>query len=435
MALAYHVSAQNGSANNSGSSEAMIVSGTDAITGGAIVALPAGTDLSGVNQGSSHDTIRIAGRTDGIHETDIFEITAVDDANDHVTVSPSPGAAGNQDWTIGGAFDTPQKAADCVNPGDTIWIKADGEYLPNGAPIISLKTKGTLAQHIVIEGYRDTKGDATAFFEANPQAWPSDPRFDEYRACLNCSSTSYAAISKGSLSWGLNYVIRNIQTQNRAEGPASEVSRDVLFVNCAGRNNFIDLYASDHCVLVNCLFDSFMLYGIYGPVDVLASDFVNGAGTPFAGLGSLQFCRLLNNDGHGVDTSFTLNPVVVHCTIVGSETAKANGQAGFHFSAYSALAANNIIHNYAVGVKAYEQAGPTIALRNNLITGCTANYENVPPGVGDVIADDPKFVDPVNGDYRLRSISPAIDRALRSGDIGAEQRPGNHHGLLRMGAG
>ncbi len=435
MALVYHVSAQNGSANNSGSSESMIVSGTGAITDGtATVQLPVGTNLSGVNQGAGHDTIRIAARGDGIHGTDIFEITDVDDPNDRLTVTPAPGVGSDQAWTIGGAFATPQKAADCVDPGDTIWIKGDGDYLPNGAPIITLKTKGTIAQPIVVEGYRQTKGGATAFFQANAHIWPSDARFDDYRVRLDCDGTSYAGISKGSLSWQLYYVFRNVQVQNRANGQAIDISA-AMFVNCAGRNNFVDLYASDPCLALNCLFDGFMIQGAYGPVDALGCEFINGAGTPYTGAGLLQFCRLLNNDNHAVNTSSMSNPPVIHCTIVGSETAKASGKAGLFFSAQSALAANNIIHNYAIGVKAYEAAGPIVVLRNNLITSCTVSYENVAPGVGDVIADDPGFVDAANGDYRLRSISPAIGRAWPSGDIGAEQRPGNNHGLLRMGAG
>jgi len=430
MALAYHVSSQSGSANNSGSSESVIVSGIEAETTAGSDVVTLDEDPTSVTAG---DTIRIAERTDGIHGTDIFEI--IDVGSFQVRVSPTPAvSASGLTWTIGGAFASPQKAADCVDPGDTIWIKDDGDYLPNGAPIITLKTKGTIAQPIVVEGYRQTKGDATAFFQANTHIWPSDARFDDYRVCLDCNGTSYAGISKGSLSWQLNYVFRNVQAQNRAGGQAIDIA-GAVFVNCAGRNNFVDLYASDPCLALNCLFDGFTIQGAYGPVDALGCEFINGAGTPYTGAGLLQFCRLLNNDNHAVNTSSMSNPRVIHCTIVGSDAAKASGKAGLFFSAQSALAANNIIHNYAIGVKAYEEAGPTIALRNNLITNCTTNYENVPPGVGDVIADDPAFVDPANGDYRLRSISPAIDRALRSGDIGAEQRPGNHHGLLRMGAG
>ncbi len=429
MAIEYHVSTL-ASDEHSGSSESVVVSGAEAETNAGFDTVFLDEDPTSVMAG---DTIRIAGRTDGIHGTDIFEI--IDVGSFQVRVSPTPTVtASGLTWAIGGAFATPQKAADCVNPGDTIWIKADGDYLPNGAPIITLKTKGTIAQPIVVEGYRQTKGDATAFFQANPHIWPSDARFDDYRVCLDCNGTSYVAISKGSLSWQLNYVFRNVQAQNRANGQAIDIA-GAVFVNYAGRNNFVDLYASDPCLALNCLFDGFTIQGAYGPVDALGCEFINGAGTPYTGAGLLQFCRLLNNDGDGVNTSSMSNPRVIHCTIVGSDTAKASGKAGLYFSAQSALAANNIIHNYAVGVKAYEAAGLNTTLRSNLITSCTANYENVAPGVGDVIADDPKFVDPANGDYRLRSISPAIGRAWPSGDIGAEQRPGNHHGLLRMGAG
>ena len=79
MSIEYHISTL-GSDDNSGSSESVIIGGTGAATdGSSTVQLPAGTNLSAVNQGVSHDTVRIAGRSDGVHGTDIFEITAIDE--------------------------------------------------------------------------------------------------------------------------------------------------------------------------------------------------------------------------------------------------------------------------------------------------------------------------------------------------------------------
>lgn len=69
--------------------------GANAVTNGTATVAVAGSDLSKVRVG---DLLQIVGRTDGVDATAFFEITAVDDGADTVSVTPSPGAAAAQTW-------------------------------------------------------------------------------------------------------------------------------------------------------------------------------------------------------------------------------------------------------------------------------------------------------------------------------------------------
>lgn len=440
MTLAYYVSTQ-GSDVNSGSAESVIGAGIGAATdGSATVQLPGGTNLAGVNQGK-HDTVRLAGRSDGLHGTDLFEIMMVDDANDRLAVSPSPGVGSNQSWIIGGAFATPQRAADVVDPSGTIWIKADGDYLPDGGPIIQLKQAGSGISPIFIEGYVDTPGDATAWFNAHPWLRPSDPLCTPYRARLNCNNEGQPAITQGTLSGKLHYVLRNLDAVNQNGGQTIMVDNAVTLFNVAIRDSLVGLYcggttANGPVLAVNGLFEGISLYGASGGIDAIGCEFINGDGTAYTGLGKLLFCRLINNHGTGISINFATDAVIAHCTILGSSLALGRDETGIALSSTGqALVLNNIVASYGVGIEAATPSGPVLAVHHNLIAACPTSYRNVTLGVGNLVADDPGFVDGVGGDCRLRVTSPAVHQAWPSGDLGAWQRLSGHHGLLRLGAG
>ena len=118
----YYVDPLNGANTNGGSSTgSAIASGTFGSTNGtSTVDLSGDTpNLSGVSVG---DTIRLSAETGGKGggASDIFEITAVDDGLDTVTVTPTPGTNSGQTWAIGGAWATLQKAADTAIAGDEV---------------------------------------------------------------------------------------------------------------------------------------------------------------------------------------------------------------------------------------------------------------------------------------------------------------------------
>ncbi|MGE3778420.1 MAG: peptidylprolyl isomerase, partial [Pirellulaceae bacterium] len=78
-----------------------VVSGSSGVVtqGNTVIQLPAGTDLSQVQVGYR---IRLTGRTDGLSDTDMFNISAVNDAQNTVTVSAAPTGASSSSvsWRI-----------------------------------------------------------------------------------------------------------------------------------------------------------------------------------------------------------------------------------------------------------------------------------------------------------------------------------------------
>jgi len=70
-------------------------------SGNAVVQLPGGTDLSGIK---IKDQIRIIGRADGKSSGEYFDLLAVNDGDDQVTVSPTPSSGSSSHaWSIGSA--------------------------------------------------------------------------------------------------------------------------------------------------------------------------------------------------------------------------------------------------------------------------------------------------------------------------------------------
>ncbi len=424
MALVFYLST-NGSDTNSGSSESVIVSGSNATTyGSATVQLPSGTDLSGVNQGDTHDTIRIAGRSDGINSTDVFEITAVDDGNDQVTVTPTPGAGNNQDWCIGGPWHKPQKAMDVVDAGDHVWMKADGDYTDDSDAdgiCAAIRRAGDADAPIIFEGYKETPGDADDY--------PGD---DDYRATINGTASSLEdgiAVAAGLGGVDLCYLFKNIRVCNcsaRGFELTYTSEKQITLKNCRSHSNMVGVYGYES-FCEGCCFDNNTIYGVFGYDDMLIWNcdiFNNGDCGIMMGGAVAVMNRVYGNGGHGINTSFSGHPqFILNNTLDGD--GKPSGKVGIYVHKESGgVVANNIIHDFDIGAKATGgNPGQRLIARNNLFTDNNTDRDDFPEGPGDVSADDPGFVDEANNDYRLRFTSPARGAGNPAWiDIGASQR-------------
>ncbi|MHC4510564.1 MAG: right-handed parallel beta-helix repeat-containing protein, partial [Planctomycetota bacterium] len=323
----------------------------------------------------------------------IFEITGVNDGADTVDVTPSPGSASGQAWSIGGAWATIDKAMNTVAAGDKVWVKADGNY--NEQAIID--TAGTVSAPIEFEGYTSTTGDGG-------------------QATIDAQSTrQYCVYSSSTVA--RYHIFKNFIFQKAALENVGFQIVGTIFKNCRFYNSTGDGCASGSTtVFENCLFDS------NGGV---GADCTSGTAV-FIG------CRFENNTAEGIEHSG--GPWIFDCTFVGNggdaiECLGGNGQwmtvlnctidgdgkttntgIDCNSSFWKRLAIINcIVYDCVEGIDCASQ-GEYFVSRNNLLSNNTFNY----PGSrfqtfeGEVLTA-PQFADEAGGDYSLGASSPALD--------------------------
>ena len=424
MGLEFYLST-SGSDNNGGSSESVIVSGSSALVtqSDATIDLSGDTpDLSGVNQGSFHDTIRIAGRTDGINGTDVFDIIAVESAGaDTVEVSPTPTDANQSGltWAIGGPWATPQKAMAVVDPGDRVWMKADGDYTDDtdaDGVCCKIITAGTSGSPIKLEGYKSTIGDADTHLHD-----------DAYRAVINGTAESLTnGISvDGGLGMYVFWMIKNILAKNcGGVGIHLDSSTIITVSNCRSTNNSTGFSSdSQYNSFAHCEGDNNDGSGFYGGAKLFNCRWHHNEGTGVVATNQIHMTHSLvyKNDAHGFEDSWGDAHYLANNTFVGK--SKVADQRAIQVSyAYPSVIANNIFHDWDIGLKATAQEGGRWIIEHNLFSDVNTKYTNVDEGASD-IEGAVKFVDEANDDYRLRFGSPARGAGLPPHvDIGARQR-------------
>ena len=395
--MATYYVATTGSNDNSGSSETVKVSGTLATTNAtATVQLDAGSNLSTVTP--NVDTIRIASRTDGIRTTNIYLITAVDDGLDQVTVSPSPGVASGQAWTIGGPWQTIDRSADVNQAGDIVYVKATASY--NEAAAFPSGAVGSSSGSCVWEGYTTTPGD---------------------NGIVTMDGTNTLANAITLPAGSCHMVFRNFRfTDYTGTGFGNNTSSNL--VNCircrADSNGGSGFLLGNACVFLQCKSDTNSNNGFQ----------LN----PTVGSGFCAFCTSETNGGDGFNMSaggvcfscisfsnatdnFELGGVsniLINCTSDGD--AKDSDNA-FRFSGASELQVqaliNCIAYDCTTGVTAATSQENRIISYNNLVNSNTTAYSNYSTIAGEVTSA-PSFVNEGTGDYGLSGASPAKDAGI-----------------------
>jgi len=321
------------------------------------------------------------------------------------------------------AFATIGKGLDTVAAGDTLYIKKTANPYTaehkNGA-IAEIQTAGTGEQPIIIEGYTTTPGDGTlgcvvldgqdslaciTSVAGSPLAYVF-----KYLRCTqstgsgwNLSGISYwkaiaceADYNSGRGFHGGSYVSLygcSAHHNTGALGRGMEVGLSANIVNCQSYNN------ADHGIRINAGHVLFSL--LYG-----------------------------NGDDALYFSAVTYVPsMVANCTIEGNDKAHiglvADGLAGRQ--QYQLAVMNTIFYKCSRWINASQLPNDSLPFfsTNNLY------YDNDPPNgdpyyypIGDnaITGQDPLFVDPGNGDYRLKITSPALRAGYPSYlDIGAMQ--------------
>lgn len=364
-----------------------------------------------------------------------YEITVGSDANDGT--SEGTGATG--------AWRTLQKAMDEVAAGDTVWVKAGRAHTDDDDAdtyCAEIQTVGTITAPIFFIGYKTTKGDAETYRAAHPDLHPSNSALDEYRAVIDGNPNTLAqGIEVPDLTGAaLYYVFKNIRVHNctaQGFGLHHSVESRVTLKNCRSDANSIGVYGYQD-VVESCCIDNNTLLGVplMNKTIVFSCDVFNngGDGLESTWRNAVVKNRIFGNGGHGFNASNGGCFEFVFGNTFDGDGKPAGKVAIYLNAAANPVVANNIIHDFAIGLKCNGgNPGDRFAVRNNLITDCTTPRDDFPEGMGDVIAADPKFVDEANGDYGLSWSSPAVGMGCPDGhDAGAESRDGRTYRRPRI---
>lgn len=393
----YYVDGATGSDNNSGSTTGTPLSGTAATRATATYTLDGSPDLSGVVD--NQDTIRIVGETSGRGSTgDIFLITAHDDVADTVTVSPTPtGGTSGLSWYLGGQWATIQRAADSVEPGDTVYVKSSVTYTEE----VALTTAGGgpgSGEIIWFEGYDTTPGDGAlgsvqwaagtnycltettltsaychfqyfTFKDASSHLVSCSAQFLSFFHCVFKDGASRGMYSIANHNKVYKCVFDNLGNQAIFFAGSFNHAIANRAVNCSGGVSSTGLSNHVYRNLIECSFVG---------VSITGDRLYCIANTIHAGTTAID---TTNDDAYAIMDNIIYEPVT---------GISGNGVDIYHFTV------NNLIYNPSTA--AY--GGTTYDTANNVWTG-----------TDDVYAD-PKFVDATNDDYTLDATSPAIDAGL-----------------------
>lgn len=337
-------------------------------------------------------------------------------------VSDATGDDADTGLTEALAWATIDKAMNTVAAGDTVYVKADGDYLET----VTIDTVGTSSGTITFEGYTTTPGDG------------GQATVDAESTRASCLLDSLGAVSAF-------YVFKNLIFKRGTADNVLLSVRDLLFKNCQFSNAADDgITFGLWSFFENCLFDGNGADGADTPDNFgffVGCRFADntGGGLEFAGGARVFDCTFVGNGGDAIDTASTDGSFVfiLGCTIDGDgKTTNTGIDCNVPFWKRTVVI-NNIIYDCVWGVRSIAQ-GTYFLSRNNLLYNNTTDYANFQTFEGEVTAA-PQFEDEAGGDYSLGSASPAknagFDGYLQNGssqlrDIGAIESTPAGAGLL-----
>ena len=176
------------------------------------------------------------------------------------------------------------------------------------------------------------------------------------------------------------------------------------------------------CTVTECTFLDLARHGIDSEGETTVTDlrFIGCAGTAlrFSGAASGRVEKtLVARAETGIAVLSGASAVLDHLTLVDNGMALAVDSAGG--GATGVQLENSIVWDNRLGFSSGGLAALGVAF--------TLVQEEAFSGSNGTFLDDPRFVDPVAGDWRLAAGSPAIGRARHGGDLGAFSPAGTEH--------
>jgi hypothetical protein len=366
----------------------------------------------------------------------------------------------NSGLTTSSPFKTIQRAADLTNPGDTVSIM-NGTYtnLPQAGSVVSIKRSGT--------------ANAWITYKAHPGHTPKI-QHNTWQG-IGLSGVAYINISgieiKGdndNISYSYAYSERYNGSNARTNGTCISIdgrNNSVHHVNIENNRVFncggggIAVMAADYVKLNNNTVFNNAWYGVYGGSGI---SFLNSRNTD-NNQGYKMYVtknKVYNNrqyipwneagkitDGNGIIIDSSINGpngAYKGRTLIANNISYQNGGGGIiaHQSEHVDIVNNTSYANaqtselYQNG-QVYAGFSSDIKILNNIIHANSGqkvnrNYQNVnvvydynlytqgpvteAMGSHDIIAN-PQFVDPSNGDFRIKSTSPAINKGYYWGGL------------------
>ncbi len=309
----------------------------------------------------------------------------------------------------GNAWLTVDKALSTVVAGDKVWVKDSGIYSEDAA----LDTPGTNISPIIMEGYATTTGDGG-------------------KATIAAVSVSCILIGAITASGNHHYGWRNFIFDG-AGGSGTAYSTgaadSLTFINSEFINaGNVGLAADNQILCYKCIFDNNAAVGALTDVAIfIASRFSNnGASLTQAQIekGLFIFCEAYGGINGQAAMRFDAStwPVgTINCTLDGENTTTSiavlfdgNNMPG------PAICINNIIYDFATGVRVDTAFGEMQVIGHNLLnSNSVADYAGGAQNtIGGDVTGAPVFTDEPGDDYSLnRGSSPAVDAGTDAEDL------------------
>jgi len=317
-------------------------------------------------------------------------------------------------------YDTEAKAAtdiqvalDAAGNGDTVWIKADQDYVMDGVDQQAAKFDVDVSSGIKIKGYYSSTGDQDyggAYYKDATNGW----------GVIDANDGSYPVFDAGDFE---NISIANIKTINVNTGQyAFDISptglaRGWMFQNIwttGGREAFDFSYISGGIIRDGKFTGSYSADARFGVIyfkNNCRGGLVEDCNIEIANAG-----RCISNSADGVIVRnnimvFTATVSVgIHSSypifVIGNVMYKKSGTTTdailLTSSAFGSVVYNNIIANCTDSID--DSAGAAFGGWNCLYN----NGSDWTLREGD-IQSDPQFMDAANGDFRLKPTSPCLN--------------------------
>jgi len=310
-----------------------------------------------------------------------------------------------------------QVALDAASSGDTVWIKADEDYVMDGVDQQAAQFDVDVNDSVAIKGYYLNTGDQDyggAYYKDDTNGW----------VVIDANSGAYHVFSAGNynkLVW-MNFKTINANTAYIPfDLTLTTYKTGYMVKNCwvTGGQRGISCSYIQNIIIQDCKFTGVYSSGLNPSAIYFTSTVSRGV--------LIESCEFTHgNAKYSICTLGYGSPTICNNTfnINGSVTSAIE-------LGYSGWVSNNTIYENSGGAIDYgiriEATALCSAVYNNIIVGCTISIKETaaatfggwnclynngsdwsPLREGD-IQSDPQFMDAANGDFRLKPTSPCLN--------------------------